>query len=132
MMSSREQTGNPSTVDPPPERILESLDAIGREHEIQIERTVLQLNEVLAANNLLCVVAGQREPEFSEVSTRYSPHHHTYGGGVRNEQWGPVAVLNLWSIVARSHCRVSATATYHASYAVTFSRSSQIRAAKGA
>ena len=71
----------PLYIDTSPECIPESLDAIGREHKIQVERTVLELHEVLAADNLVCLVAGQREPEFAERSD----HGPAVGGVLLDE-----------------------------------------------
>ena len=52
--------------------------------------------------------------------------------GTMNAQAGPVARLSLKSSVASAQSKASATATYHASWHVTFRRSSHTRSAKGA
>lgn len=56
----------------------------------------------------------------------------TYSGGVRNAHRQPDACDRRRSMVAKAKSRASATATYHASYAVTLPRSAHTRCANGA
>ena len=69
MMSSGWQTGNPSDLDVALPRVLETLDAIRREDQVQIERTVLELHEVLAAPDLGRLLVGQLEAELAQRAT---------------------------------------------------------------
>ena len=53
-------------LNPPPPRVLESLDAVRCEDEVDVKRTVLQLDEVLSALQLPRLLFGQCKPEFAQ------------------------------------------------------------------
>lgn len=45
---------------------LESFDAVGSEHQIEVKRTVLELHEILSALNLRGMLRGQIESEVTQ------------------------------------------------------------------
>lgn len=46
--------------------ILEPVDAVGSENQVQVKRTVSELNEVLAAVNLFLLWFRQRKPKLQQ------------------------------------------------------------------
>lgn len=46
--------------------VLKALDAIGREHEVEIERTILQLNAVLSLFEVRGLLGREGKAELSE------------------------------------------------------------------
>jgi len=66
MMSSGWQTGEAFNIDVPRPGIVESLDPIWREHQIEIERAVAELDEVLAQLDLMALRLGEGKAEIAE------------------------------------------------------------------
>lgn len=56
----------PLDVDPPTPSIVEALDAVRCEDQVEVERAVLELHEVLASRNLPGLLDIEREPQFSQ------------------------------------------------------------------
>ena len=53
-------------LDVPPPRILETLDAVRREYQVEIERAILELDKILAPLDLGDLLAGQREANLAK------------------------------------------------------------------
>src|SRR5450755_705357 len=92
-----------------------------------------------AAEESQCVApaSGQAlplRPRIAKCATPQAPAKHSQvaTGGVTKPQRGPVARASLRSSVATLEPRNSASATYQASYDVTFARSSHTLGANGA
>ena len=47
-------------------RVLKPLDSIGSKHQVQVERPVSKLNEVLSPANLVRLLIGETESEFGQ------------------------------------------------------------------
>jgi hypothetical protein len=56
----------PGDLDPPLPGILERLDAVRRENQIKVERTILELHEVFTAQNLRRLLVGKPETKFPQ------------------------------------------------------------------
>lgn len=79
-----------------PPRLREALDPVGREHQIEVERTVLELHEVLATLDLRCLRLRQIEAELPQRS---------YGGSIsgRGSKRGVWRLVNRASAAASDH-----------------------------
>src|SRR5262245_5569962 len=52
--------------DPPPPRFFEGLDAVGGEDEVKVERTVLELHEILSPFDLGALRLAERESQLTQ------------------------------------------------------------------
>ena len=73
MMSSIEQTGAPVDLRSPTPRVLEPFDAVWREDEVNVERAVLQLDEVFAAPDLGGLLGCQFKAQLLQGMDRGGP-----------------------------------------------------------
>jgi hypothetical protein len=62
----------PLYIDVTPPGVLETLDAVRREHQIEVEGTILQLHEILPSENLRGLGLRQREAERAQTSHQRS------------------------------------------------------------
>jgi len=72
LSQSRNRVSRPESThfDAPPPGFFQALDAVGSEDQIEIERAVLQLDEILAAADLRRLFVRQIEPQ---VTDSYQP-----------------------------------------------------------
>src|SRR3954470_23756268 len=54
----------------PPPRVLELLDAIRRENQIQVKRSVFELNKIFAANDFVALLVRKRESQVHDGQRR--------------------------------------------------------------